>query len=131
MVLSSAMASLLLASPPPFSTQLHTSSSSHLSFSHSQTLSPSPLSTSSLSVSHSAATSSSPSPIPYVYCGRGDKKTAKGKRFNHSFGNARPRDKKKGRGPPRLFSPPAPTKKDRFEDNEVVKIEIDESLFTS
>lgn len=22
-----------------------------------------------------------------VYCGRGDKKTAKGKRFNHSFGN--------------------------------------------
>jgi len=22
-----------------------------------------------------------------VYCGRGDKKTAKGKRFGHSFGN--------------------------------------------
>uniref|UniRef100_A0A2C9VB53 Uncharacterized protein n=1 Tax=Manihot esculenta TaxID=3983 RepID=A0A2C9VB53_MANES len=32
-----------------------------------------------------------------VYCGGGDKKTAKGKRFNHSFGNARPRNKKKGR----------------------------------
>ncbi|XP_064973309.1 glycosylinositol phosphorylceramide mannosyl transferase 1 isoform X2 [Musa acuminata AAA Group] len=34
-----------------------------------------------------------------VYCGRGDKKTAKGKRFKHSLGNARPRDKTRGRGP--------------------------------
>lgn len=25
--------------------------------------------------------------LPPVYCGRGDRKTAKGKRFNHSFGN--------------------------------------------
>ncbi|GAY56271.1 hypothetical protein CUMW_170570 [Citrus unshiu] len=37
--------------------------------------------------------------VPYVYCGRNDKKTAKGKHFDHSFGNARPRNKKKGRGP--------------------------------
>ncbi|XP_010923076.1 small ribosomal subunit protein bTHXc [Elaeis guineensis] len=65
-----------------------------------------------------------------VYCGRGDKKTAKGKRFNHSFGNARPRNKKKGRGPPRVPAPPSPPKKDRFDDGEVVKIEIDESLFS-
>lgn len=43
---------------------------------------------------------------------------------------ARPRDKKKGRGPPSLYAPPAPTKKDKFEDNEVIKIEIDESLFS-
>ncbi|KAK4278350.1 hypothetical protein QN277_016207 [Acacia crassicarpa] len=27
------------------------------------------------------------SPVPSVYCGRGDRKTAKGNRFNHSFGN--------------------------------------------
>ncbi|KAK1320700.1 hypothetical protein QJS10_CPA03g01887 [Acorus calamus] len=38
-----------------------------------------------------------------VTCGRGDKKTAKGKRFNGSYGNARPRNKNKGRGPPRTF----------------------------
>ncbi|XP_022643272.1 30S ribosomal protein S31, chloroplastic [Vigna radiata var. radiata] len=112
--------SLLLASPSPLSTQLHTSTS-HLSFSHSQTLF-SPLSTPFLSLSAS--------PTPSVYCGRGDRKTAKGKRFAHSFGNARPKDKKKGRGPPRIYAPPTPSKKDRFEDNEVVKIEIDESLFS-
>ncbi|XP_061362820.1 small ribosomal subunit protein bTHXc isoform X2 [Gastrolobium bilobum] len=113
------MASMLIASPPPVSIQLH-SSSSHLSFSHSQTLF-----TPFASLSASATSSS-----PLVYCGRGDRKTAKGKRFNHSFGNARPKNKNKGRGPPRLYAPPAPTKKDKFEDNEVVKIEIDESLFS-
>ncbi|XP_020206558.1 30S ribosomal protein S31, chloroplastic [Cajanus cajan] len=120
------MASLLLASPPPLSIQLN-NSSSHLSFSHSQTLS-SPLSTPFPSLSASA--SSTLTPTPSVYCGRGDRKTAKGKRFNHSFGNARPKDKKKSRGPPRLYAPPAPSKKDKYEDNEVVKIEIDESLFS-
>ncbi|MFQ6623300.1 hypothetical protein Gotur_002991 [Gossypium turneri] len=66
-----------------------------------------------------------------LYCGRGDKKTERGKRFNHSFGNARPRDKKKGRGPPRVPVPPAPPRKDKFNDDEKIKIEIDESLFTS
>ncbi|XP_027335854.1 30S ribosomal protein S31, chloroplastic-like [Abrus precatorius] len=120
------MASLLLASPLPLANQSHTSSS-HLSFSHSQTLF-SPLFTPLPSLSVSAT--STFSPTPFVYCGRGDRKTAKGKRFNHSFGNARPKDKKKGRGPPRLYAPPAPSKKDKFEDNEVVKIEIDESLFS-
>ncbi|KAK7390649.1 hypothetical protein VNO78_25995 [Psophocarpus tetragonolobus] len=123
---SSAMASLLLASPSPLSIQLHCSSS-HLSFSHSQTLS-SPLSTPFPSLS--ASSSSTLSPTPSVYCGRGDRKTAKGKRFAHSFGNARPKDKKKGKGPPKPYAPPAPAKKDRFEDNEIVKIEIDESLFS-
>ncbi|KAF5750851.1 PLASTID-SPECIFIC RIBOSOMAL protein 4 [Tripterygium wilfordii] len=80
-------------------------------------------STSSLSLSVTP-----PSSVPLVYCGRGDRKTAKGKRFNHSFGNARPRNKKKGRGPPRVPLPPSAPKKDLFEDTEVVKIEIDESL---
>lgn len=41
---------------------------------------------------------------------------------------ARPKDKKKGRGPPRVPTPPAPPRKDRYDDGEVVKIEIDESL---
>ncbi|KAK6943099.1 30S ribosomal protein [Dillenia turbinata] len=86
------------------------------------------LSSSSLSLSSSPCFS----PLPSVNCGRGDKKTAKGKRFNHSFGNARPRDEKKGRGPPRVPVPPAPPRKDRFEDvGEKIKIEIDESLFSS
>ncbi|MED6108270.1 30S ribosomal protein S31 [Stylosanthes scabra] len=53
-----------------------------------------------------------------VYCGRGDRKTAKGKRFAHSFGNARPRDKKKGRGPPKPPVPPGPPKKDRFSEED-------------
>lgn len=124
------MASLLLgapsvASPSPLAV------SPRLAFSRSQTLGVS-LSTSaaggSLSLPGAAA---SPPSVPLVYCGRGDKKTAKGKRFNHSFGNARPRNKKKGRGPPRVTAPPAPPRKDRFEDNEVIKIEIDESLFAN
>ncbi|CAI9767530.1 unnamed protein product [Fraxinus pennsylvanica] len=56
-----------------------------------------------------------------VYCGRGDKKTARGKRFNHSFGNARPKDKNKGRGPPRVSVPPAPPRKDKYDDGELNK----------
>ncbi|CAH9060389.1 unnamed protein product [Cuscuta epithymum] len=66
--------------------------------------------------------------LPLIYCGRGDKKTARGKRFNHSFGNARPKDKRKGRGPPRVSIPPSAPKKDPFDDVEVVDIEIDESI---
>ncbi|KAK1256702.1 hypothetical protein QJS04_geneDACA024373 [Acorus gramineus] len=66
-----------------------------------------------------------------VTCGRGDKKTAKGKRFNGSYGNARPRNKNKGRGPPRTAVPPLPLKKDKFDDGSIVKIEIDESLFSN
>ncbi|XP_024544620.1 30S ribosomal protein S31, chloroplastic-like [Selaginella moellendorffii] len=45
---------------------------------------------------------------PSVYCGRGDKRTAKGKRFRHSFGNSRPRKRNKGRGLPPTPLPPKP-----------------------
>ncbi|KAI3419230.1 Histone H4 [Psidium guajava] len=120
------MASLLLG-PPSVASPLPLALSPRIAFSQSQTLGAS-LSTPHASLSLAAATAA-PS-VPLVYCGRGDKKTAKGKRFNHSFGNARPRNKKKGRGPPRVAAPPAPPRKDRFEDNEVIKIDIDESLFT-
>ncbi|KAJ1265076.1 hypothetical protein BS78_08G050500 [Paspalum vaginatum] len=67
-------------------------------------------------------------PALQVYCGRGDKKTKRGKRFNHSYGNARPRNKKKGTGPPRLYAPPAPPRKDQFDDGEIIPIEIDEDI---
>ncbi|KAF6153551.1 hypothetical protein GIB67_027418 [Kingdonia uniflora] len=102
--------------------------SSRLSFSRSETLAV-PLSSSAITASTSSATSTQT--LPSVYCGRGDKKTAKGKRFNHSFGNARPRSKDKGRGPPRSPVTPLPPRKDKFEDGDVIKIDIDESLFTS
>ncbi|KAI3988911.1 hypothetical protein MKX01_016482 [Papaver californicum] len=97
-----------------------------VSFSRTEVLGLSISSTSPASVSFS-----SPISIPLVYCGRGDRKTAKGKRFNHSFGNARPRNKNKGRGPPRVPVAPStsPPKKDKYEDNEKIKIDIDESLF--
>ncbi|XP_050226558.1 30S ribosomal protein S31, chloroplastic [Mercurialis annua] len=108
------MASLMMATALPF-----TPHSSHR-FSSSLGI--------SLSLSTPSLTLSTASPLPFVYCGRGDRKTAKGKRFNHSFGNARPRNKTKGRGPPRIPAPSAPIKKDSFEDDEVVKIDIDESL---
>ncbi|KAL0545218.1 hypothetical protein IC582_020367 [Cucumis melo] len=101
----------------------------YFSFSKSETLGTSlrASSTASLAIS----TPSSPSSIPAVYCGRGDKKTERGKRFNHSYGNARPRDKTKGRGTPRVPTPPSPPRKDKFDDDEKIKIEIDESLFAS
>ncbi|KAF8775952.1 hypothetical protein HU200_004087 [Digitaria exilis] len=75
-----------------------------------------------------ATTSAVVTPVLDVYCGRGDKKTKRGKRFNHSYGNARPRNKKKGTGPPRLFAPPAPPRKDQFDDGEIIPIEIDEDI---
>ncbi|RCV22405.1 hypothetical protein SETIT_4G218100v2 [Setaria italica] len=75
-----------------------------------------------------ALTSATVTPVLDVYCGRGDKKTKRGKRFNHSYGNARPRNKKKGTGPPRLFAPPAPPRKDQFDDGEIIPIEIDEDI---
>ncbi|KAA8539605.1 hypothetical protein F0562_026297 [Nyssa sinensis] len=105
------MASLVLGALPMALQALPLSTP--ISFARSQTVGVA-VSTSSISVSFSA---NSPT-MPLIYCGRGDKKTAKGKRFNHSFGNARPRDKKKGRGPPRVPVPPAPPKKDRFDDDE-------------
>ncbi|KAL2555673.1 30S ribosomal protein S31 [Forsythia ovata] len=119
------MASLLLGASPmamPMASQFVT-----LSFSKSQSLF-----TSSLSTSFTSHSSPFTSPaLPSIYCGRGDKKTARGKRFNHSFGNARPKDKKKGRGPPRVPVPPAPPRKDKYDDGEVVKIEIDESIYSN
>ncbi|WCJ28083.1 30S ribosomal protein S31 chloroplastic [Euphorbia peplus] len=117
------MASLMARALPLFPQSLIPPSFSSLSSSRSETL--------GVSLSHSTPTISlstnSSSPIPFVYCGRGDKKTERGKRFNHSFGNARPRNKKKGRGPPRIPVPAAPPSKDKFEDvGEIVKIDIDE-----
>ncbi|KAL1804656.1 hypothetical protein ACET3Z_027724 [Daucus carota] len=119
------MASLVLGAPP-MASHLKPTCSSHISSAHSQTLGQSFTCTTSLSFSPVT-----PPSFPSIYCGRGDKKTAKGKRFNHSFGNARPRNKNKGRGPQRVPVPPAPPRKDKFDDGEVVKIEIDESLFSN
>ncbi|CAO2164924.1 unnamed protein product [Urochloa humidicola] len=39
-----------------------------------------------------AALSAPLAPVLQVYCGRGDKKTKRGKRFNHSYGNVSPRE---------------------------------------
>jgi 30S ribosomal protein S31 len=39
--------------------------------------------------------------------GRGDKRTAKGKRFKHSFGNSRPKGVSKKRKPTPKAAPPA------------------------
>jgi hypothetical protein len=41
---------------------------------------------------------------------------------------ARPRNKKKGTGPARLFAPPAPPRKDQFDDGEVTPIDIDDDI---
>ncbi|CAH1445369.1 unnamed protein product [Lactuca virosa] len=79
--------------------------SSSLSFSRSCSPTAIPLASPSSSISLTSSIQ------PLIYCGRGDKKTAKGKRFNHSFGNARPRNNTK--------VPPAPPRKDRFDDGEV------------
>ncbi|XP_058099632.1 small ribosomal subunit protein bTHXc [Magnolia sinica] len=120
------MASLTVGALP-MAFQSLSLSSSRLAFPRSQILGVS-LSTTSASL----CLFSSPPTFPSViYCGRGDKRTAKGKRFKHSFGNARPRNKKKGRGPPRVPVPPSGPRKDKFDDGEIVKIEIDESLFSS
>ncbi|CAH1445370.1 unnamed protein product [Lactuca virosa] len=62
--------------------------SSSLSFSRSCSPTAIPLASPSSSISLTSSIQ------PLIYCGRGDKKTAKGKRFNHSFGNvaANPND---------------------------------------
>ncbi|CAK8574864.1 unnamed protein product [Lathyrus sativus] len=117
--------SLLLAPPSPLSIQFQ-SSCSHLSFSRSQILHSSFITSSLPSLSASSSISSLSPTTPSVYCGRGDRKTAKGKRFIHSFGNARPRNKNKGRGPPRIYAPPDLSKKETLEDKEVIEITIQE-----
>ncbi|CAA0817305.1 30S ribosomal protein S31- chloroplastic [Striga hermonthica] len=119
------MASLLLGAPPmaaAAASQFQTITiAPSLSFSNSLTLILSPI-----RLSYSISTSSSSAPtLPLVYCGRGDKKTEKGKRFRHSFGNSRPKNKKKGRGPPRVYAPP---RKDDYENDEVVTFTEEEQL---
>eukprot|EP00249_Psilotum_nudum_P030625 c43422_g1_i1 orf=236-574(+) len=66
---------------------------------------------------------------PSVVCGRGDKRTAKGKRSRHSFGNARPKSKSKGRGLPPTPFPPSPPKGDSLGDKEFIEVEVDQNLF--
>ncbi|XP_060212938.1 small ribosomal subunit protein bTHXc [Lycium barbarum] len=118
------MASLLGA--VPMAVQSMAALSPNLSFSRSHSVAGLSIAAATPSASISSLTLTS-SNLPFIYCGRGDKKTAKGKRFNHSFGNARPRNKKKGRGPPRVAAPPAAPKRDPFDDGQVVKIEIHEN----
>eukprot|EP00245_Coleochaete_scutata_P006142 TRINITY_DN20316_c0_g1_i1.p1 TRINITY_DN20316_c0_g1~~TRINITY_DN20316_c0_g1_i1.p1 ORF type:complete len:126 (-),score=17.63 TRINITY_DN20316_c0_g1_i1:257-634(-) len=65
---------------------------------------------------------------PLVTCGRGDKRTPKGKRFRHSYGLCRPR-KGKNAGLPPTPIPARPPKKDELDDGEFVQIDLDESLF--
>ncbi|KAG7033775.1 30S ribosomal protein S31, chloroplastic, partial [Cucurbita argyrosperma subsp. argyrosperma] len=50
--------------------------------------------------------------------------------FSEGNDQARPRDKTKGRGTPRVPIPPSPLRKVKFDDDEKIKIEIDESLFS-
>ncbi|KAF0932252.1 hypothetical protein E2562_009521 [Oryza meyeriana var. granulata] len=114
----------MAASPPTFSSSHH-----HGSVSSYCALPAAAFSRSSSRVAAATTALSAPlTPVLEVYCGRGDKKTKRGKRFNHSYGNARPRNKKKGTGPARLYAPPAPPRKDQFDDGEVTPIEIDEDI---
>ncbi|KAK9700022.1 hypothetical protein RND81_08G211900 [Saponaria officinalis] len=115
------MASLLLGTSSMASQVLSLSLSKSHSISSLSSLSLS----SSPSFSLSSTVSTSPA-FPLIYCGRGDRKTAKGKRFNHSFGNARPRNNKKGRGPPKAPIPSTAPKQDPLATVEPVKIEVDD-----
>uniref|UniRef100_A0A0E0KZB5 30S ribosomal protein S31, chloroplastic n=1 Tax=Oryza punctata TaxID=4537 RepID=A0A0E0KZB5_ORYPU len=112
----------MAASPAAFSSHHHAAVSSYCA------LPSAALSRSRSRVAAATALSAPLTPVLEVYCGRGDKKTKRGKRFNHSYGNARPRNKKKGTGPARLFAPPAPPRKDQFDDGEVTPIDIDEDI---
>jgi 30S ribosomal protein S31 len=77
-----------------------------------------------------ASTSSSVAvSLPAIVCGRGDRRTAKGKRARGSFGNSRPKDSSKGTGLAVTPLPPRP-KKD-VEDTEYIHVDIDESLFNN
>nr|XP_024397525.1 30S ribosomal protein S31, chloroplastic-like [Physcomitrium patens]PNR39403.1 hypothetical protein PHYPA_019681 [Physcomitrium patens] len=81
---------------------------------------------SAAAVSSSSSSSSSVS-LPAIVCGRGDKRTAKGKRARGSFGNCRPKDSSKGTG--LAITPLPPRTKKEVEDTEFINVEIDESLF--
>eukprot|EP00850_Spirogloea_muscicola_P017036 SM000142S00550 [mRNA] locus=s142:234189:235152:- [translate_table: standard] len=68
-----------------------------------------------------------------VRCGRGDMRTAKGKRTRGSFGNSRPKARN-GRaklGLPPTPLPPRPPKKDEADSNEYIPVDIDESMLTN
>ncbi|GAB2233020.1 hypothetical protein Droror1_Dr00002233 [Drosera rotundifolia] len=78
------------------------------------------------SLTSSISISSRSSSMPLIYCGRGDRKTARGKRFSHSFGNARPQKKNNGRGPPRAPVPPGPPRKDPYDDGKIIEFDEDE-----
>ena len=67
--------------------------------------------------------------LPAIVCGRGDKRTAKGKRARGSFGNSRHKDANKGTGLAVTPLPPRP-KKDT-EDTEYIHVDIDETLFNN
>lgn len=66
--------------------------------------------------------------LPAIVCGRGDRRTAKGKRARGSFGNCRPKDSSKGTGLALTPLPPRP-KKDDSADTEYIHVDIDETLF--
>ncbi|KAL9259146.1 Small ribosomal subunit protein bTHXc-like protein, partial [Drosera capensis] len=78
------------------------------------------------SLASSISTSFRSPSMPLIYCGRGDRKTARGKRFSHSFGNARRHKKNKGRGPPRPPVPPGPPRKDPYDDGKIIEFDEDE-----
>ncbi|CAI5958807.1 unnamed protein product [Closterium sp. NIES-65] len=69
--------------------------------------------------------------FPQVYCGRGDKRTAKGKRTRGSFGNCRPKSSK---GKSRLGLPLTPVpagsgyRKRLEDDTEYIHIDLDEEI---
>lgn len=67
--------------------------------------------------------------LPAIVCGRGDRRTAKGKRARGSFGNSRPKDSSKGTGLAVTPLPPRPKK--NVEDTEYIHVDIDESLFNN
>ncbi|KAH7281017.1 hypothetical protein KP509_36G025700 [Ceratopteris richardii] len=121
MAATSPAASVMALSSAPSSTM---SFSKSFSVSNSSLLAPTSCDSLALKLS-----SSSLSAYPLVTCGRGDKRTAKGKRFLGSYGNSRPRKPHKGRGLPEVPLPPRPPRKDPLDDGEFVDIVIDDNLF--
>ncbi|CAN1134408.1 30S ribosomal protein S31, chloroplastic [Linum perenne] len=128
------MASLMLAALPTVTPRSKNFCTRFSSFRSESRVTSIVASFDSLTVSASSSSSSSSSSLPLVACGRGDRRTAKGKRFCHSFGNARPRNKKKGRGPPRIPVPASPLTPDAplnpddelVEDSEAASTEVTE-----
>lgn len=77
------------------------------------------------------STSSPSGAYPTVRCGRGDMRTAKGKRTRGSHGNSRPKPSKgvKTTGlQPAALPVNRPKRKDLLDDTEYVHIDLDEGL---